>query len=65
MRKPKSKAKQLADQKRGRKRSLRFKSSRKKVARKRQLVLEKRSKQKREYEEFMKKMLEAKMRGEF
>jgi hypothetical protein len=65
MKKPKSKAKQLADQKRGRKRSLRLKASRLKVAKRRQAAIEKRAKEKREYEEFMKKMLEARMRGEF
>jgi len=65
MRKPKSKAKQIADNKRGLKRSKRFKASRIKVARRRQAAIEKRAKEKREYEEFMNKMLEARMRGGF
>lgn len=65
MRKPKSKKKQLAAQKRGRKRSLRFKASRQKVARKRDIATAKRQEERRKYEEFMKSMLEARMKGEF
>ena len=65
MRKPKSKAKQLADHKRGLKRNKRLKASRIKVAKKRQAMIERRAEEKRKYEEFMKKMLEARMKGEF
>ncbi len=65
MKKPKSRAKRIAEQKRGRKRSLRFKASREKVKAKRQELLEERAAEKKKYEDFMKKMLEAKMKGEF
>jgi len=65
MKKPKSKLKQKQANKRGRKRSLRLKNSRSKVAKKRALANEKRIKEKEEYEKFMKKMIEARLNGEF
>ena len=65
MKKPKSKEKQKADLKRGRKRSLRFKVSREKVAKKRTLSNEKRIEENKKFEEFMKKMNEARLNGEF
>ena len=65
MKKPKSKEKQIADLKRGAKRNQILKDSRKKVAKKRQLVIDKRVEEKKKYEEFMKKLSEARVRGEF
>jgi hypothetical protein len=65
MKKPKSKVKQVADLKRATKRTKRLKESRKKVATRRQVLLDKRSAEKKKYDEFMKKMLEARAKGEF
>ena len=65
MKKPRSKEKLAAERRRGEKRNKRFKDSRKKVAKKRELALAMKKKQEREYQEFMTKMLEARMKGEF
>jgi hypothetical protein len=65
MKKPKSKTKQLADLKRGAKRNKRLKDSRKKVAAKRAAAIEKRKAEKAKFLEFMKKLEEARARGEF
>jgi len=65
MKKPKSKLKQEEAAKRGRKRSLRLKNSRAKVAKRKAAEQEKRRHEKEEYEKFMKKMLEARLNGEF
>jgi len=65
MKKPKSKTKQRQAAKRGRKRSLRLKNSRQKVARKRELANERKKEERKKYQEFMTKMLEARLNGEF
>ena len=65
MKKPKSKARQIGDLKRAAKRSKRLKESRKKVAKKRQNAIDIRVAEKKKYEEFMKKLQEARLRGEF
>ena len=65
MKKPKSKLKQKQAAKRGLKRTVRFKASRSKVAKKRTVANEKRIKEKEEYEKFMKKMIEARLNGGF
>jgi hypothetical protein len=65
MRKPKSKTKQKAAIKRATKRSQRLKASRKVVAGRRQEKIEARRAQKREFVEFMKKLEEARMKGDF
>lgn len=65
MKKPKDRASRQAEAKRGLKRNVRLKASRKKVAAKRQEILEKRIAEKKQYDAFMKKMLEARLNGEF
>lgn len=65
MKKPKSKAKQMAAHKRGAKRKKRFRDSRKKVADRRRQLIDKRKREKKEYEEMMAKFLEARFKGEF
>jgi len=65
MKKSKSKQSRKAEIKRGRKRSLRFKESRKTIAKKRQTVIDIRVAEKKKYEEFMKKLNEARAKGEF
>lgn len=65
MKKPKSKAKQMGDLKRAAKRNKRLKESRKKVAKRRQNVIDIRIAERKKYEEFMKKLEEARNRGEF
>jgi len=65
MKKPKSKARQIGDLKRAAKRSKRLKESRKKVAKKRQNAIDIRVAEKKKYIEFMKKLEEARNRGEF
>lgn len=65
MRKPKSKAKRIADNKRGYKRTLRMKASRKTVESRRMEAIEIRRAKKREFEAFMKKLMEARANGEF
>lgn len=65
MKKPKSKSKQLAEQKRGAKRNQRLKESRKKVAANRQAIIDKRKAEKQKFLEFIKKMEEARAKGQF
>lgn len=65
MRKPKSKARQKAANKRGYKRTLRMKASRMKISERRKERIEARRAQKKEFAEFMKKLEEARMKGEF
>ncbi len=65
MRKPKSKAQQLASLKRGAKRNKRMKDSRKKVATKRAVAIEKKKSEKARFHEFMRKLEEARAKGEF
>jgi hypothetical protein len=65
MKKPKSKSKQMADLKRAAKRNKRLKESRKKVAAKRQAAIEKRKTEKKKFLEFIKKMEEARAKGQF
>jgi len=62
--KAKTKAKKVANNKRATKRSKRFKASRKKVAQARTEALAVRISEKKKYEEFMKKMTEARLKGE-
>ncbi len=64
MRKPKSKSKQLADHKRAAKRGKRFKESRKKVASKRAVELLRRRAEKLKFLNFIKKIQEARRKGE-
>ncbi|MEK6829585.1 MAG: hypothetical protein AABY15_05695 [Nanoarchaeota archaeon] len=64
MRKPKSKSKQIAAHKRAAKRTKRLRESRKKVAAKRQKALEKKKAEKNKFLEFMKKLQEARNKGE-
>jgi|AntRauTorckE6833_2_1112554.scaffolds.fasta_scaffold39285_2 predicted transcriptional regulator len=65
MKKPKSRTKRVAEGKRGKKRSDRFKASREKVARVREAVAAKNAAEKKKYEEFMAKMLDARLKGGF
>lgn len=65
MKKPKSKAKRMSNLKRATKRSARLKESRKTVAKKRQHVINIRAGEKKKYEEFLKKLQEARSKGEF
>jgi len=65
MKKQKSKEKLKAEAKRGRKRSLRLKNSRAKIAKKRQSIIDVRVAEKKKYEEFVKKLNEARAKGEF
>ena len=64
MRKPKSRVKQIAAHKRAYKRTLRLKASRKKLAIKKKKELEKRKAEKNKFLEFMKKLQEARNKGE-
>lgn len=64
MRKPKSKSKQLADLRRAAKRNKRFRESRKKVAAKRAAELLKRKAEKLKFLNFIKKIQEARRKGE-
>lgn len=63
MKKPKSRAKQIAAHKRAYKRTLRFKASRKKVAAKRQRALEKKNSDKKKFLDLLKKIQEARNKG--
>lgn len=63
MKKPKSKVKQVAEQKRGLKRSKRLKESRKKVAAKKLAIISTRKAEKEKFLEFIKKMQEARISG--
>lgn len=65
MKKPKSKARQIGDLKRAAKRNKRLKESRKKIAKKRQNAINVRVAEKKKYEEFMKKLEEARNKGQF
>lgn len=65
MKKPKSKARQIGDLKRAAKRNKRLKESRKKIAKKRQNAINVRIAEKKKYEEFMKKLEEARNKGQF
>ena len=65
MKKPKNKKKQLASHKRGLKRSKRFKSSRIKVFKNRQEIVQKRIEEKIKHIEFINKLTEARMSGGF
>lgn len=65
MKKPKSKARQMGDLKRAAKRNKRLKESRKKIAKKRQNAINVRVAEKKKYEEFMKKLEEARNKGQF
>mgnify|MGYP003442637494 CR=1 FL=1 len=65
MKKPKSKSKQLAEQKRGAKGNQRLKESHKKVAANRQTIIDKRKAEKQKFLEFIKKMEEARAKGQF
>ncbi len=65
MKKPKSKSKQMADHKRAAKRGKRLKESRKKVAAKKQAIINKRKAEKEKFLEFIKKMEEARAKGQF
>jgi len=65
MKKPKSRVKRQAEAKRGLKRNKRLRESRIKVAKAREAVINKRRAEKKKYEEFMKKMMEARLKGEF
>lgn len=63
--KTKTKAGKIADVKRGTKRSQRLKKSRAKIAGAKKDIMARRLKGKLKYEEFMKKMMDARMKGEF
>lgn len=63
MRKPKSKVKQMAEHKRGLKRSKRLKESRKKVASNKLNIIAKKKAEKEKFLEFIKKMQEARLAG--
>jgi hypothetical protein len=63
MRKPKSKVKQMAQHKRGLKRSNRLKESRKKVAARKMAIIAKKKAEKEKFLEFIKKMQEARIAG--
>ena len=63
MRKPKSKVKQMAEHKRGLKRSKRLKESRKKVAARKMAIIAKKKAEKEKFLEFIKKMQEARFAG--
>ena len=65
MKKPKSKKKQLADIKRGAKRTARLKESRKKLLKRKLAVIAVRIEAKKKYIEFMKKLEAARNKGEF
>jgi len=63
MKKPKSKEKQIAANKRGAKRSERLRDSRKKVAKKREELINKRKAEKEKFLKFMMKLEEARNRA--
>ena len=65
MKKPKSKKKQLAEIKRGAKRTARLKESRKKLLKRKLAAIAVRIEAKNKYVEFMKKLEEARNKGEF
>lgn len=65
MKKPKSKVRRISDLKRATKRGIRLKVSREKIAKKRQTAINIRVEEKKKYEEFMKKLQEARIKGEF
>jgi hypothetical protein len=62
--KAKTKAKRVANNKRATKRSNRLRASRKKVAQARTEALAIRISEKKKYEEFMRKMVDARLKGE-
>lgn len=63
MKKPKSKSKRKADLKRATKRSVRFKASRNKLLKRREVELEKKRAENKKHEAFVKKMIEARLNG--
>jgi len=65
MKKPKSKSKQMADLKRAAKRSKRLKESRKNVAAKKLALINQKKAEKKKFLEFIKKMEEARAKGQF
>ena len=65
MKKPKTKKKQLADIKRGTKRTARLKESRKKLLKRKLAAITVRIEEKKKNREFMKKLEEARKKGKF
>ena len=65
MKKPKSKARRMSDLKRAAKRSARLKESRKTLTNRKLVVIRMRAEEKKKYLEFMKKLQEARTKGEF
>lgn len=65
MKKPKNRSKLMAEQKRATKRSNRLKATRKKLMRLKEIEMDVKRAEKKKYEEFMRKLLEAKAKGEF
>ena len=65
MKKPKSKARRMSDLKRATKRSARLKESRKTLTNRKLVVIRMRAEEKKKYLEFLKKLQEARAKGEF
>jgi hypothetical protein len=65
MKKPKSKARRMSDLKRAAKRSARLKESRKTLTNRKLVVIRMRAEEKKKYLEFIKKLQEARTKGEF